>query len=130
MVDGVVLIFANVETVRNNDVFHSFRQDSDFFYLTGFDEPDAALLLDKKAAPGHRMTLFLRPRNPEREIWDGHRLGVERAVEALGIDAAQPIEALSEVLKSLLPERSCLNYQMGQPFRVEQDKIVLDAKCG
>ena len=97
------------------------------FLPYGFDEPDAALLLDKKAAPGQRTTLFLRPRNPEREMGWRRRLGVERAVEALGIDAAQPIEALSEVLKSLLPERSCLNYQMGQPFRVEQDKIVLDA---
>ena len=100
-----------------------------FGLSTGFDEPDAALAPKaKKAAPGQRTTLFLRPRNPEREIWDGHRLGVERAVEALGIDAtAQPIEAFSEVLKESFARTQLLNYQMRQPFRVEQDKIVLDA---
>jgi Xaa-Pro aminopeptidase len=97
--DGVMVAFAAAPTVRNNDVTHEFRQDSDFHYLTGFDEPDAALALVGGEAP--RSVLFVRPRDPEREVWDGDRRGVEGAAE-LGVDEARPIQELDELLPRLL----------------------------
>ena len=67
IIDGVCLIFANTEKVRNNDVDYVFRQDSDFLYLTGFEEPHAAILLDSQASGESQVTLFLREKDPERK---------------------------------------------------------------
>src|SRR6187551_63076 len=83
--DGVLVCASAAPTVRNNDVTHEFRQDSDFYYLTGFDEPEAVLVLVGGSSP--RSVLFVRPRDPEREVWDGDRRGVEGAAE-LGFDEA------------------------------------------
>src|SRR5580693_5092146 len=69
--------------VRNNDVEHEYRQDSDFFYLTGFDEPESVLVLD---AQDRKSTLFVRPRDREREIWDGYRAGVDGAKGSYRVD--------------------------------------------
>ena len=84
---ALVVVPAAGETVRNDDVTHSFRQDSSFFFLTGFDEPEAVAVL----APGHpesEFTLFVRPRDREMEVWNGYRAGVEGAKSAYGADAA------------------------------------------
>ncbi len=86
----VALFPAAREALRNHDVEHPYRQDSDFFYLTGFEEPEALLILTR-VHPEHRSVLLLRPRDPQREQWDGRRLGVEAAPERLGLDAAFPI---------------------------------------
>ena len=126
-IDGVCLIFANTEKVRNNDVDYVFRQDSDFLYLTGFEEPHAAILLDSQASEGEQVTLFLREKDPEKEIWDGFRLGLDAAPEALGVDVARPIDALSESLKALLLNRARLYFALGLPQRAEQDQLVLEA---
>ena len=126
-IDGVCLIFANTEKVRNNDVDYVFRQDSDFLYLTGFEEPHAAILLDRQASGESQVTLFLREKDPEREIWDGFRLGIDAAPETLGVDAAKPIDELSETLKGLLLNRTRLYFAMGLPQRGEQDQLVLEA---
>src|ERR1700678_137352 len=67
--------------IRNNDVEHEYRQDSDFFYLTGLDEPESVAVLD---AQDRTFTLFVRPRDREREIWDGPRAGIEGARETYG----------------------------------------------
>ena len=66
--------------VRNNDVEHEYRQDSDFFYLTGFDEPESVVVLDAKE---RKTILFVRPRDRDREVWDGPRAGVDGAQEQL-----------------------------------------------
>jgi Xaa-Pro aminopeptidase len=97
--DGLLVCASAAPTVRNNDVTHEFRQDSDFYYLTGFDEPDAVLVLAGGSSP--RSVLFLRPRDPARELWDGERLGVEGAA-ALGVAEARPIAELDEILPRLL----------------------------
>jgi Xaa-Pro aminopeptidase len=102
---GVLVAFAAAPTIRNNDVTHEFRQDSDFYYLTGFDEPDAALVLVGGAAP--RSILFVTPRDPEREVWDGVRLGVEGA-GSLGVDEARSMGELDELLPRLLIGRASL----------------------
>ena len=82
---GVALLPTAPERQRNGDNDHPFRHCSHFHYLTGFDEPQAWLLLDASG----RSTLLCREKNPEREIWDGHRLGPEAAPAALGVDAAR-----------------------------------------
>ena len=126
-IDGLCLVFANTTSVRNSDVEYIFRQDSDFFYLTGFEEPSAALLLDSMAPEGEKVTLFLRERDPEMEIWDGFRLGVERAPSALNVDKAAPIDELESELVARLPSRPNLYYTIGFPQRGTQDELVVGA---
>jgi Xaa-Pro aminopeptidase len=101
--NGVLTCFAATPSVRNNDVTYEFRQDSDFHYLTGFDEPEAALVL--VGGDAARSVLFLRPKDSERELWDGERLGIDGA-SALGVDEAYPIQELEERLPRLLGGRS------------------------
>lgn len=102
MEDGVAVFFSAPETIRNRDVHHPYRQDSDFFFLTGFDEPESVLVVAPDREEGDRVILFLRERDPDREVWDGERLGVDRAPEALGIDIAHPIGELQEKLPGYL----------------------------
>ena len=112
--DGLAIIPAAAETVRNNDVHHSFRQGSDFFFLTGFDEPDAVAVFN----PAHskeRYVLFVRPRDREMEIWTGHRAGVEGAVAHYGADAAYPVDQLDAKLREYALDRSTLFYRLGNP---------------
>ena len=101
---GVAVLPTAPEQRRSGDGDFPFRHDSYFHYLSGFDEPGAWLVLD---ADG-RSTLFCRPRDPEREIWDGLRLGPEAAPAALGVDAAFPLEQLDARLPELLADRSAV----------------------
>lgn len=110
---GAAIIPSAKVILRNNDSSYAFRQDSDFYYLTGFDEPDALLVLAPEH-PEHRCVLFLRTRDRDREIWDGARLGVERACETLGVDAAYPIAELAERLPGYLVGATTLHYALGR----------------
>jgi Xaa-Pro aminopeptidase len=110
--DGLAVVPAAAETVRNNDVHHPFRQASDFFFLTGFDEPDAVALIDPAHAK-ERFVLFVRPRDREMEIWNGHRAGVEGAVATYGADAAYPIDQLDARLREHALERETIYYRLG-----------------
>lgn len=112
--DGIAIVPAGVEQIRNDDVPHDFRQDSNFFYLTGFGEPDSVAVL----TPGHPdgdYTLFVRPRDPEMESWNGYRAGVEGAKERFSADKAYPVGELDEVLARLMLGREVLWYQSGNP---------------
>ena len=120
---GALLIFAAPVALRNNDVEHEYRQDSDFFYLTGFDEPESVLLLRSDAEA--KAVLFVRPRDPERETWDGPRAGVEGAVRDFGADQAFPIAELDAKLPELLRGQPRLFYRLGQ--QEEEDARVLKA---
>lgn len=98
-INSVALIASGGEQIRNRDVEYPFRAQSDFFYLTGFTEPDSVLILLKKALQGKPVLethLFLRPKDPEQETWQGRRLGVESAPEVLSIDQAWSIEELDD----------------------------------
>jgi Xaa-Pro aminopeptidase len=97
---------------RNSDTDFPFRQNSDFFYLTGFDEPDAILVLAPEH-PEHRSVLFLRKLDRAKEIWNGKRLGVERAVDQLGVDAAFPIDEFADRLPEYLRGAQSLQYALG-----------------
>ena len=98
---GVAVIATAPERVRNSDNDHPFRHDSSFHYLTGFDEPQALLLLDASGATA----LGCRTKDPEREIWDGRRLGVDAAPAALDVDAAFEVELLADVLLERLADQ-------------------------
>lgn len=98
---GVAVIPAAHERIRSHDTEYEFRQDSDFFYLTGFQEPDAVLVI----APHNereRVVAFVRPKDRAQEIWTGRRLGVQNAPERLGVDAAYAIDELDARLPELL----------------------------
>jgi Xaa-Pro aminopeptidase len=113
---AVAVMPAAAVFVRNNDVEHDYRQDSDFFYLTGFDEPESVLLLD---AEERKTTLFVRPRDREREVWDGPRAGVD-GVKALGADASFVISELDEKLPNLLQNRRRVYYRLGASRRFDE----------
>src|SRR5258706_1599344 len=113
--------------IRNNDVEHEYRQDSDLHYLTGFDEPESVLVMATEH-PQHKTVMFVRPRDPEREVWDGPRAGVEGAVKDFGADAAFPLSELPAKLPEYLENHEKLCYRFGRD-RLFDDKIVgaLDA---
>ncbi len=123
--DGIAIIPAGHETSRNSDVDHEFRQASDFFFLTGFDEPDAVLVLNP-AHPKERVVLFVRPRERESEIWTGRRAGVEGAVAIYGADAAYPVAELDDRLRELCIDRTTLYYALGNPHHDPRILRILD----
>jgi Xaa-Pro aminopeptidase len=95
---GVALLPTAPESPRNRDSDFPYRHDSYFYYLTGFDEPESWLAIEASG----RTTLFCRPKDLEREIWDGIRLGPKAAPGALGVDAAFPVDALNEKMPALM----------------------------
>ncbi|MGH8927315.1 MAG: aminopeptidase P N-terminal domain-containing protein, partial [Acidimicrobiia bacterium] len=112
--DGVVLVPAAVETFRNDDVHHLFRQDSDFYYLTGFHEPDAFAVI----SPGHAdgdYHLFVRPRDRDMEIWNGYRVGVDGATSRFQADTAHEVGELETHLPRFLTGRDVIYYRTGNP---------------
>lgn len=108
---GVLLLSSMPVARRNGDVDHPYRTESDLFWLTGFEEPEAACVLS--SAPGAGFTLFVRPRDKEREIWNGRRAGLEGATKAFGADQAHEIDKLDEVLPKLLVNQPALWYRLG-----------------
>lgn len=110
--EGLAVIPAASEATRNHDVDHEFRQDSDFFFLTGFEEPDAVLLLDPSATD-EQYVLFVRPLDREEEIWNGRRVGVDGAKKRYGADAAYPIADLDTELRKRLVGRPTVFTQFG-----------------
>ena len=107
---GLAILPTAPERLRNGDGDHPYRHDSHFHYLTGFDEPQAWLLLDDQG----RSTLLCREKNIEREIWDGVRLGPEAAPAALGVDAAHPVDALDKIAAEQLADRGAVWFPFGQ----------------
>lgn len=115
---GAAVFAGGHEVLRNGDVSYEFRQGSTFYYLTGFEEPDAVAVL----RPGHEQpyALFVRPRDPATAIWDGPRAGVEGAVEQYGADAAYPVEELGARLLTLLQHADTIYFSLGSDERVEE----------
>lgn len=108
---SVAIIPGAREATRSNDTNYRFRQDSDFFYLTGFEEPDSIAVV--KPSETNKFTMFVRPRDPEREIWDGRRAGVEGAVSEFGADAAFPVADFNSKLREILSDMDTLYYRLG-----------------
>ena len=110
--DAVAIIASAPERTRSNDTEYRYRQDSDFHYLTGFPEPEAIAVI-APSDPEHKFTLFVRPRDPERETWDGRRYGVEGAVATFGADRALPVAEFHEKVRELLNGARNLYYRLG-----------------
>ena len=108
---AVAIISAAREATRSNDTQYRYRQDSDFLYLTGFEEPESIAVI--APAHEHKYTLFVRPRDPEQEVWIGKRAGVEGATSDLGADEAFPIAEFNEKLHDILDGASILYYRLG-----------------
>ena len=111
MGQGVALIATAPERVRNRDSHYPYRFDSYFYYLTGFVEPEAVLVIVAGSTP--RSILFCRSRDVEREIWDGFRYGPEAARELFGFDEAHPVGELDGALPKLLEDQPALFYPVG-----------------
>jgi Xaa-Pro aminopeptidase len=110
--DGIAVLPAAPVRHRNGDIEYAYRQDSQFYYLSGFPEPDAVAVL----APGRphaEYLLFVREHDPLRETWDGEWAGPEGAVERYGADDAFPIADIDEILPGLMEQRSRIFYSMG-----------------
>jgi len=122
--DAVAVIPSAPHATRNADTEYEFRQHSDFYYLTGLNEPEAVLVIAPHKS-GERDVLFLRPRDRMAEIWTGKRVGVEGAVDEFGMNVAYPIEELAAKLPDYLEGARTLHYSLGanEPL----DRIVMDA---
>ena len=104
--DGVAIIPTAPERIRNRDTNHPYRFDSYFWYLSGFPEPEAVIVLLGGSAP--KSILFCREKSEERETWDGFRYGPEAALDAFGFDETYAVADLEQKLPELIANRSAL----------------------
>ena len=109
---GVAIVRSLPQRLRNGDAYHRFRQSSDVVYLTGFVEPETTLIM-RPGAETERVVMFVRPRDPELEMWDGSRAGLEGAREHYGADAAYPANELERRLPELIANCEQLHYGLG-----------------
>ncbi|MXX02038.1 MAG: M24 family metallopeptidase [Acidimicrobiia bacterium] len=123
--DGLAVVMAGAPVLRNPDVDFAFRQDSDFFYLTGFDEPHAAAVIAPEHPEGD-FTLFVQPRDRQREIWDGPRAGTEGAREIYGADASYPVAEFDNRLLQLAEGRSVMWHSLAGGARSRQVMTLLE----
>ncbi|MCW8408993.1 Xaa-Pro aminopeptidase [Legionella sp. PATHC035] len=121
--DSIALIPAAHEVLRNGDAHYRFRQDSNFYYLTGFNEPDALLVVI--AGANTQCVLFNRPRNPAEEQWTGKRLGQDGALSELGMHAAFPIDRVEEELPKLLNGKSAIYCALAR--NPEMEKTIMQS---
>ena len=125
---GLAIITASSEVIRNYDVPHPFRQDSAFWFMTGFHEPDAVAVL----APGHDdgdYILFVRPKDPTMEVWTGIRTGADGAKKSFGADVAYELSELDDVLERMMVGREVLWYTTGnEAFDDKVAAIVTSAR--
>ena len=121
--NSIAILPAAPLLIRNRDVEHGFRQDSDFYYLSGFVEPEAVVVL----VPGRKQAqyiLFCRERDKKKETWNGYRYGPEGAVEHFAADDAFPIDDLEEILPGLMEHCESVYYTIG--LNPEFDKHVMN----
>ncbi|MDG4813339.1 Xaa-Pro aminopeptidase [Hydrogenovibrio sp. 3SP14C1] len=115
--NSVAFIASGEEKIRNRDVEYEFRAESDFYYLTGFTEPDAVLMLIKCSGASkatQQSILFLRPKDEAQEIWQGRRLGVDKAPETLNIDQAWSIDDFEDQVADLIAGVDSLFFTFAQ----------------
>ena len=117
---GSIIIQPNApERIRNRDVYYPYRSDSDFFYLSGFPEPESVLVLVPDRAQGEFL-LFCREKDDEAETWHGRRAGLEGACAEYGADDAFPITDLDDILPGLLENKERIYYTMGRYAKFDQ----------
>lgn len=121
---GIVILPSAPEMYRNGDAMYAYRQNSDFYYLTGFEEPESVLVLVPNRSEGEYL-LFNRVHDKDKEIWDGPRAGQSGAVKEFQADQAFPFNELSLMLPELLAGREAIHYPLG--INREFDKILMDS---
>ncbi len=120
---GVAIVSTAPEAARNRDSEFPYRHDSDFFYLTGFDEPGATLVMNISGSATHPQLeshLFCRPKDLEREIWDGIRLGPQAAPETLGVEYAYSNEELDSKLSNLLADQDAVYIRLSESAQADR----------
>jgi Xaa-Pro aminopeptidase len=117
--DGVAVLPAAPERTRSRDTLYSYRPDSDFFYVTGFEEPEAVAVLIPGRAQG-QFILFCRERDSLRELWDGRRVGPAGAIADYGADDAFPIGDIEDILPGLLERSERVYHSMGVSAEFDQ----------
>lgn len=122
--DSIVILPSANEVIRNGDTVYSFRQNSDFYYLTGFNEPESVAVLAPKHKDGEYI-LFNRVRDLSREIWDGPRAGQEGARKLYEADNSFPFEEFASVLPELLAGRETIYYPLG--FNDAFDRVIMSS---
>ena len=118
---SVAIIPSAREATRSNDTQYRFRQDSDFLYLTGFEEPESIAVI--APANENKYTLFVRPRDPEQEIWVGRRAGLEGAKGEFGAHESFPIAEFEEKLQDILDGADKLYYRLGVDTELDSSII-------
>jgi len=116
---NIAIIASGTELLRNGDAHFAFRQNSDFYYLTGFNEPEAIAVFIPDRVQGQYI-LFNRPRDPDMEIWNGKRAGQAGAVEHYGADEAYPIHEFADKLIELLAESQRVFYPVGRQTKLDE----------
>ncbi|HEY9847288.1 MAG TPA: aminopeptidase P N-terminal domain-containing protein, partial [Candidatus Caenarcaniphilales bacterium] len=111
--NGTAIFRSAPMAVMHKDVEYNFRQDSDLFYLTGWNEPEAVAVLAPHH-PEHQFVLFVQPKEPDKEAWTGYRVGVEGAQEQFEADIAYPITELAEKLPQYLEPADRIYYHLGR----------------
>jgi Xaa-Pro aminopeptidase len=120
---GIAVISTATEVARNRDSEFPYRHDSDFFYLTGFEEPGATLVMEVKSSGKDytlQSNLFCRPKDTEREIWDGIRLGPDAASAALGIEFAYSNRELDRKLGDLLADQDSVYIRLAESAEADR----------
>ncbi|RCS58702.1 Xaa-Pro aminopeptidase [Parvibium lacunae] len=117
---AVAIIFTAPEVMRNRDADYPYRHDSYFYYLSGFTEPQACLVIRTHAPDGQQHHLFCRAKNEEREIWDGYRFGPDQAQQSFGLDQAHTIETLDQQLPGWLANQQAVFYALGSDIDLDQ----------
>ncbi len=117
------IIPAATAVIHHADCEYPFRQDSDFWYLTGFDEPDAVALFLPHRPDGEKYVMFVSPKDPTAEVWNGFRWGVEGVVKNFQVDVAHPISEFSTLLENYLDGAEGLAFRIGKYQKIE--RIVL-----
>lgn len=121
---SVIILPSAPEAIRNGDYHYSYRQQSDLYYLTGFDEPESVAVIAPKRSEGE-FILFNRKRDRDKEIWEGYRAGQAGACEQYGANQAFPIDELEEKLPGLLEGREEIHYALGIDKKF--DEILINA---
>ncbi len=123
---GIAVIPTAPEVLRNGDAHYAYRYDSHFHYLTGFDEPEAVLILVAGTTP--QSILFCREKDIEREIWDGFRYGPDGAKERFGFDATFPLAQLDDKLTELMGNQPALFHPLGKQAAWDDRILALRAR--
>jgi len=121
--DSVAILPTAPVRVRNRDVEYRFRPDSDFYYLTGFPEPEAVAVIIP-SRPQCEYILFCRTRDPKMELWDGPRAGLEGACDVYGADEAFPIEEMDEIVPGLIKDHERIFYNIGNDPGFDQKVLA------